>query len=684
MHTIDRKRVFPLTGQKRSGAKKVDKIIRIRKNPDSPENAMWVDTRAVAPIKDGTIIYDDPVLNSLMINSLSKSDTRICDAMTHYFKTNTCTVSDKLYRVKGFVWVEIKKDDLRNEFVKLYDTMEIFMRNDVSMPERTKQDGYYIIDSIKDKLIDPQKSGHISNYVMINLQKDGFDTNVNLIAFKNGVFDMSTGVFRNGTAGDMINRTLSYDYSPEYADESGMMDGLNCIFPDANMLNYFLTFLAMGMCRRNCDESLLVLHAMNKGVAGLVTTVIDDSLEQYVYHHNDTTQKTNTLEALQNARVLMIDSHKTISHDVINQYVRKKTITMPRDTVATFNANVISVCTSYPVIENTVTNRVGLIQLPAVASTCEIKKNDFMLLLFKIIAQRDNLDKTCVQVAIKDNPKNLKNSAICGRFLRGCTTSSDANVKSIDVYNRYLKWAEANNEPIITKQKLFIELKKTISYKKDVYFDGKKTTAFIGIELVDEYNNPGVANIGRPVTHGACQGVDGVCPYDNKISGKYDNHCKHCFCNLFPDDPRTKGINTKSKEIQVVNHVCLNHPGEWYNDKPLYVNFDDKCCPSKRRIDLRQLFGNTMLCIEIDENQHKYYTKHDDFVRYNEIAFEFTCKYIFIRYNPDDYRVNGVVTHVATRARLARLSEEISKQIAIIASGKNEDYLEIIHLFYDE
>ena len=44
-----------------------------------------------------------------------------------------------------------------------------------------------------------------------------------------------------------------------------------------------------------------------------------------------------------------------------------------------------------------------------------------------------------------------------------------------------------------------------------------------------------------------------------------------------------------------------------------------------------------MLCIEIDENQHKYYMKSDEKKRYDDLFMVFSGKYIFIRYNPDSY-----------------------------------------------
>ena len=91
-----------------------------------------------------------------------------------------------------------------------------------------------------------------------------------------------------------------------------------------------------------------------------------------------------------------------------------------------------------------------------------------------------------------------------------------------------------------------------------------------------------------------------------------------------------------------------------------------------------------MLCIEVDENQHKYYTTNDDFIRYNELLCDLTCKYIFIRYNPDKYKKNSKIYNPNIKKRLEKLDRQIIKQIKRIKENKNKDLLEIIHLFYDK
>ena len=45
----------------------------------------------------------------------------------------------------------------------------------------------------------------------------------------------------------------------------------------------------------------------------------------------------------------------------------------------------------------------------------------------------------------------------------------------------------------------------------------------------------------------------------------------------------------------------------------------------------------SLLCVKVDENQHKYYINESETNRYNDLFMDFSGKYIFIRYNPDKY-----------------------------------------------
>jgi len=133
-----------------------------------------------------------------------------------------------------------------------------------------------------------------------------------------------------------------------------------------------------------------------------------------------------------------------------------------------------------------------------------------------------------------------------------------------------------------------------------------------------------------------------------------------------------------------MTHIFSKYDG-FKNDKPFYADLEGGCCATKRRIDLRKLINNTMLCIEVDENQHKYYIKDKEIERYNDLFLDFSGKYIFIRYNPDKFLDKyGKSKNPMFDTRMEVLEKSLDKHITRILNEQNKELLEIHHLFYDE
>ena len=120
------------------------------------------------------------------------------------------------------------------------------------------------------------------------------------------------------------------------------------------------------------------------------------------------------------------------------------------------------------------------------------------------------------------------------------------------------------------------------------------------------------------------------------------------------------------------------------HDNPLWYNETAYNFTNKRRIDHCKLINDTLLCIEIDENQHKSYSKEDEIARYNDLFMGFGGKFIFIRFNPDKYKNNGKSCNPMLIIRLPVLGREIDKQIKRIESNENTELLEVIELYYDK
>jgi hypothetical protein len=209
--------------------------------------------------------------------------------------------------------------------------------------------------------------------------------------------------------------------------------------------------------------------------------------------------------------------------------------------------------------------------------------------------------------------------------------------------------------------------------------------------LVCEQNQANYNHFGeKPKYCGFCKEPDMI-NIANKCKNKIctgsarfnlDYYCTHCFVNLFPSDERVLQIKTKSKENTVRDFINMYYEG-FVHDTCLWTGNCD--CSHRRRIDFRKLFGNTLLCIEVDENQHKSYDNADEEIRYDDLYMVFSGKFIFIRFNPDDFRdKNGEKSNLTLDDRLDMLGEEIEHQINRIETEQNKDLVEIIYMFYDQ
>ena len=162
---------------------------------------------------------------------------------------------------------------------------------------------------------------------------------------------------------------------------------------------------------------------------------------------------------------------------------------------------------------------------------------------------------------------------------------------------------------------------------------------------------------------------------------KYKYYCTFCYQHLFPNDEASKNIRVKTRENYVRDFLKDTFEG-FIHDIPLWTGNCD--CSHRRRIDFRKLIGNTLLCIEVDENQHKRYKEKDEEIRYDDLFMLHGGKFVFIRFNPDQF-TNSLDTkkNPYMKRRMEYLEKEIYNQINRIDNEENKDLLEISYLFYD-
>jgi hypothetical protein len=176
-----------------------------------------------------------------------------------------------------------------------------------------------------------------------------------------------------------------------------------------------------------------------------------------------------------------------------------------------------------------------------------------------------------------------------------------------------------------------------------------------------------------------CKNEKGMCYV--RGNKKYKGYCTQCFRHLFPNDPLTFQIRCKTKEIAVRDFINQNYDG-FIHDQPIWTA--NCSCLHRRRIDLRKIINNTLLCICVDENQHKGYDDKDEEIRYNDLMSVWGGKFIFIRFNPDKYKNSkNISKNPEINTRLKCLKTYIDCFIAKINKEENTELLEIHKLYFD-
>jgi P4 family phage/plasmid primase-like protien len=115
--------------------------------------------------------------------------------------------------------------------------------------------------------------------------EEKLDENSYLIGFDNGVYDLRTGLFRNGCPDDYLSFTTSYDYESNYNPNSpdivAIEKFLCSIHPDDDLRKYVLCFVASLLEGGNSDQKFFFWTGSGSNGKGTLVELIDNTLGDY-------------------------------------------------------------------------------------------------------------------------------------------------------------------------------------------------------------------------------------------------------------------------------------------------------------------------------------------------------------------------------------------------------------------
>ena len=178
----------------------------------------------------------------------------------------------------------------------------------------------------------------------------------------------------------------------------------------------------------------------------------------------------------------------------------------------------------------------------------------------------------------------------------------------------------------------------------------------------------------------------------DKVENEHEFFNSKCFnCNLTDVivdennlcelcDPEIFARYKSRKQLEIKNLFENNNLSNFVYDQSIDSIFQENCT-MKRRPDFLFDCDTHFLILEVDEHQHSFYNEECETVRMINISQAIGMPTIFIRYNPDEYKLNerkSITTKNTKHTTLLSWVNKYKKHTRI------NGFCSYIKLFYDE
>jgi len=261
-------------------------------------------------------VTEDKELNSLLSDTLNCTNGKVYDLakILHHLFNNEFRYDsrDKNWYYFSGRWIKSNnklRTKISNNIVNYYKLMKniINKNNDQNrtlnnVEENTKKkdnkesEYKYKIKKI-DNLIGDLKTTAFKNSVIKEAEEiftdkhenivDKLDTNVYLLGFENGVYDIKKGCFREINPEDYISMSVEYDYIDEKSEEynkeieSRLLKFLEEIQPNKSQREYLLTYLSTCIIGLNLLQHFVIFLGEGRNGKGVITTLLSKTFGEY-------------------------------------------------------------------------------------------------------------------------------------------------------------------------------------------------------------------------------------------------------------------------------------------------------------------------------------------------------------------------------------------------------------------
>ena len=239
----------------------------------------------------------DKYINQYLKNAITLTDTDIakyiCEKYKHIVKRTELDwfiFKDGRWRVnrKGSFFSTMVTEELPKDIINL----QIHYKTLAKEKEGDEQDLFNKKSEIFEKLIKKIKMRSSKKNIIEEagdmLEEEGFmntlDTQLHLIGFDNGVYDLDLGVFREACPDDRITKTVGYDYveiKETHKDYKNVEKYFKTVFPPDDLRDYALKFLSSLLDGFMRDQKYHMFTGTGANGKSTTVSLLRDTLGDY-------------------------------------------------------------------------------------------------------------------------------------------------------------------------------------------------------------------------------------------------------------------------------------------------------------------------------------------------------------------------------------------------------------------
>jgi len=243
-------------------------------------------------------------ISAFIFRSLSGTTQDAAEVVHQMFKHQYVCVSSKgdlWYEFKNHRWHECKQglslkqrigNDVLNEFLHLvthYNVSAIEFENERKDQALFRAKG---LTDLTYKLRDVGFKEKVMKECIIMFQDSTFmselDSNPYLLGFENGVYDLASGVFRDGRPEDRVSLSTGIDYNDVELDLDDplvqeILEFFSQVFPDEPLREYTLTLLASFLQGTNPDEKFHVFTGVGGNGKSKLIELFEMVMGEYAF-----------------------------------------------------------------------------------------------------------------------------------------------------------------------------------------------------------------------------------------------------------------------------------------------------------------------------------------------------------------------------------------------------------------